>query len=74
MTDETWSERLIETKVTFTVEIDGKFIIVENVPARVSMETGERYFSPETTERLQKIAWGQRAPKRIVQTPVFDFA
>ena len=52
-------ERFVEQKVTYTLEIDGRFIIVENVPARVSERTGERFFSPETV--------------RIVQTPVFEF-
>ena len=27
--------------VTYAIEMDGKFIIVENVPARVCVETGE---------------------------------
>lgn len=67
-------ERLVERLVTYTVEIDGRFIIVENVPARVDEETGERYFSPSTVERLQEIMWSEQAPDRVVETPVFEFA
>lgn len=37
-------ERFIEQKVTYTLEVDGRFVIVENVPARVSERTGERFF------------------------------
>jgi YgiT-type zinc finger domain-containing protein len=48
-----WKETFVERKVTYTIEVDGKFIIIENVPARVCLETGERLFSPETVERLQ---------------------
>ena len=66
-------ERFVEQRVTYTLEIDGRFIIVENVPARVSERTGERFFSPETVESLQRIVWGSRTPTRIVQTPVFEF-
>ncbi|HEX6288989.1 MAG TPA: hypothetical protein VFZ66_07350 [Herpetosiphonaceae bacterium] len=47
--------------------------MVEHVPARVDPETGERFFAPETVERLQQIVWGQGQPKRIVETPVFEF-
>jgi len=68
------NELLIEQKVTYTLEIEGKFIIIENVPARVNRETGERFFSPETVERLQKMIWEQQQPSRIVETPVFEFA
>lgn len=67
-------ETLIEQEVTYTLEVDGKFFIIENVPARVCLETGERFFSPETVERLQKIIWETKQPKRVIETPVFDFA
>ena len=32
--------------------MDGKFVIIENVPARVCEETGEQFFSPDTVQRL----------------------
>ncbi len=67
-------EALVEQRVTYTLEIDGEFIIVENVPARVNPETGERFFSPETVERLQCIVWERQQPSRVVKTLVFEFA
>lgn len=39
----------------------------------VSERTGERFFSPETVESLQRIVWGARTPTRVIQTPVFEF-
>jgi len=53
-------ETLVERHVTYMLERDDEFIIIENVPARVCLETGERLFSPETVERLQQMAWGQK--------------
>jgi YgiT-type zinc finger domain-containing protein len=41
------SEILIEQKVTYRLEVNGQFFIIENVPARVCIETGERFFAPE---------------------------
>lgn len=38
------------------------------------VETGERFFAPETVERLQEIIWENKRPKRVIETPVFDFA
>ena len=38
-------ERFVEQKVTYTLQIEGRFVVVENVPARVSERTGERFFS-----------------------------
>ncbi len=47
--------------------------MVENVPARVNLETGEQLFSPETVKRLQQMIWGQSEPKRMMQVPVYEF-
>jgi YgiT-type zinc finger domain-containing protein len=69
-----WKETFVEQKVTYTIELDGKFIIVENVPARVCVETGERFFAPETVERLQQTVWEGRRPHRVIETPVFEYA
>ena len=60
--------------VTYTLEFDGKIVVVEHVPARVDSQTGERFFAPETVERLQQVVWEQRQPKRMIEAPVFEFA
>jgi YgiT-type zinc finger domain-containing protein len=67
-------ESFIETKVMYTITVDDKFYIVENVPARVCRETGEQFFSPETVEHLQKLIRGRPAPKRTIETPVLEYA
>ena len=68
----TWNEILVERKVTYALEVDGKFYLIENVPARVNVETGEQYFSPKTVDRLQQIVWkGQ--PTRTVTLPAYKF-
>ena len=74
MTIDTWKETIVEQNVNYIVDIKGKLLIIENVPARVCLETGERFFSPETVERIQKTAWEQKKPHHIIQTPVFEFA
>ena len=67
-------ERLVQQKVTYTLYKDGQFYIVENVPARVDVETGEQYFSPETVEELRKLITEHRKPVRVIEAPVFDFS
>lgn len=70
----TMKETFREERVTYTVDVDGKLVVVENVPARVCVETGEKLFSLETAERLQQLIWGKNKPKRYVETPVYEFA
>ncbi|RKZ93140.1 MAG: hypothetical protein DRR19_02010 [Candidatus Parabeggiatoa sp. nov. 1] len=74
MAANTWKETLIERHVNYIIDIKGKFMIIENVPARVCLETGERFFSAETVEYLQKTVWEPKKPHRVIETPVFEFA
>lgn len=67
------TERLVERRVTYTLEVDGNLYIVENVPARVDEETGERFFSPTTVDHLQKLVSGGIEPSKTVETPVYDY-
>jgi len=38
------------------------------------VEIGEQLFAPETVERLQKLIWEQKKPKRMLQVPVHEYA
>ena len=63
-----------EQMVTYTIQLEEKLVVVEHVPAKVCDQCGERLYSPDTVERLQKTVWEQRSPSRVLQTSVFDFA
>ena len=69
-----WDETFVERRVTYHVEVDGQLLLVEKVPARVNVETGERMFSPETVEHLQEIVRKKQCPKRTIETPVYEYA
>ncbi len=60
---------MIEKRVTYTLEVNGKFFMIENVPARVCEKPGESFFSPDTVERIQQMIWGPEKPKRVIETP-----
>jgi len=67
-------ELMKDERVRYTLEKDGKFYIIENVPARVSVLTGEQFFAPATVDRLQKLILTGKRPKRTIETPIFEFA
>jgi YgiT-type zinc finger domain-containing protein len=67
------SETMVDTEVTYTLQVNGKFYIIEHVPARVCQETGEQFFSPETVERIQALIKGEKRPARVVETPVYEY-
>ena len=68
-----WNETFVESRVTYTIEVDGRLILVENVPARVNVETGERMYAPETVEHVQALVRSGQHPKRVIETPVCEF-
>ena len=68
------AEHFVMQNMTYILETEGRLLVIENVPARVSQETGEQLFSPEMVERIQETVWAKREPARVVGTPVYEFA
>jgi YgiT-type zinc finger domain-containing protein len=67
-------ETMVETRVTYTIEHEGKLYVIEHVPARICRETGEQFFAPETVEHIHAIVKGHGQPVRVIETPVFEYA
>ncbi len=68
------TETFVPEKVTYTIDVDGKLLVIEHVPARVCLETGEQLFSAETVERIQQMILSKQKPTRVMEVPVFEFA
>jgi hypothetical protein len=63
----------VERQVTYTLELDRQFFMIEDVPARVEEETGEQFFSPSTVEHLQRIIMTGKALDRFTEVPVYKY-
>lgn len=66
-------ESIAEKQVTYTLELNGKFLLIKNFPVRVNEETGEEFFSPDTVERLQQIVLDGKHPDRVIETAVYNY-
>lgn len=73
MNDYVWNEMFIEQDVTYVIELNGSIMIIEHVPARVNVETGEPLFAPDTVERLQQLVQAPQIPIKVIEAPVFEF-
>ncbi len=67
-------ETMEDGKVTYTLSYEGRIYIIENVPARISKETGEQYFAPETVEHIHKIIQSKKEPDKVIETPVYEYS
>ncbi|HEX8393239.1 MAG TPA: hypothetical protein VF665_12915 [Longimicrobium sp.] len=65
---------LVDELVTFSMEFRGRTVVVEEVPARVDPETGERFFSAETYDRLHAIIRGGCDSERHAPGVTYRFA
>ena len=70
----TWpDETLIETQVCYILDLDGKLLVFENVPARVNPITGEQFFAPATVRQIQQIALSDNLPTRTMQVGLYEW-
>ena len=53
--------------------IQGRFYLVENIPAMVCSHCGEEVFSQETTEQVRVILQEPKQPSRSIPLDVFSF-
>ena len=63
-----------EELVAEVFEINGRRILVENIPAQVCAHCGEPAFSRETMEKVRRMVHGEANPVEIVQLEVFAYA
>ncbi|MBP7865804.1 MAG: YgiT-type zinc finger protein [Acidobacteria bacterium] len=54
--------------------IDGRHVLVEEIPARVCTRCGEPSFSPETVEKIRRMIHEHIPPLRTIPLDVFRCA
>lgn len=60
-------------KVTFVYDYGNDYFLIENVPAEVCTQCGEKTYAPEVTDDVIRLAKKRLKPVRTVQVPVFDY-
>ncbi|HHW75855.1 MAG TPA: YgiT-type zinc finger protein [Xanthomonadaceae bacterium] len=53
--------------------IDGRYVLVEHIPATVCLQCGEKTFDAETAESIRRLLHGQNKPQRSTVLEVFAF-
>jgi YgiT-type zinc finger domain-containing protein len=60
--------------VNEVLTVEGRRVLVEQIPAQVCERCGEATFSRETTEKIRRLVHGAGQPVRTVPLDVFAFA
>jgi len=67
------SQESREEPVAEIFQIDGKYVLVDRIPATVCSRCGEETFSRETTEKVRLLVHGQAKPTKAIALEVFEF-
>ncbi len=62
MTKNSNEETFVSQRVIYTAHVEGRIILVENVPARVSSRTGERFFHRKPSSSFRASCRKRRSP------------
>lgn len=65
---------LREELVRYVQEFEGRIVVIENVPADVCTQCGEKLFRPDVAEKVQQIVWGKVKPNKPIEAESYDFA
>jgi len=60
--------------VTRMFRIDGKPVMVENIPANICIRCKEAVFDIATADNIRSMVHGKARPVKSVMTDVFEFA
>jgi len=61
-------------RVTVDYRWGDKLVVIENVPAEVCTQCGERYFDAEVSRQMETIALSEEKHGSLITIPVCEFA
>ena len=63
---------IVEKRVVVHHQVNGRYVLVENVPAGVCTECGMRYFAASVLKRVEESVHGRRKAEQEVLVPVYS--
>jgi YgiT-type zinc finger domain-containing protein len=64
---------IVEKRVTVHRKVNGKYVLVENVPAGVCTECGMQYFAANVLKTVEESVQGRRKAEQEVLVPVYSY-
>lgn len=53
---------------------EGKLSVIKDVPVEVCTQCGERYYSAETSKKIDELVQSDTEPEKILEVPVLEFS
>jgi len=59
--------------VSEVFEVNGRRVLVDNIPVQICVQCGEMSFSRETAEKVRQLVHGDVQPIGVVELELFEF-
>ena len=59
--------------IRYVQEFEGRVVVIENVPAEVCAQCGEKYIRPGVAKKIQRLVWEEPSPEKTLTVPFYDF-
>jgi HTH-type transcriptional regulator/antitoxin MqsA len=66
--------KLVLQSVTRIQEYQGRWVVIENLPAWVCQQCGERFYTPQSHDLVVALVTGSATPVRTEVVDVYDAA
>lgn len=53
---------------------EGKLSVIKDVPVEVCTQCGERYYSAETSKKIDDLVQSDKEPEKVLEVPVLEFS
>jgi YgiT-type zinc finger domain-containing protein len=63
---------IVEKLIDMSRKVEGKYVLIENVPAGVCTECGTRYFTANVLKTIEETIRGRRKAEREILVPVYS--
>lgn len=63
---------MVEKRVDLSRKVEGKYVLVENVPAGVCTECGTRYYAANVLKMIEETIRRRNKAEREIRVPVYS--
>lgn len=60
--------------VSEVFDVNGRRVLVENIPVQICIQCGEMSFSAETAEKVRRMVHGEMQAIGVVELELYEFA
>ena len=66
--------RLKKEKISFDFRLNGKLVVIDNLPVEVCLQCGEKVLSPAVSQKIDEVLASKKKPEKHINIPVYQIS